>query len=88
LIYFQWGRILTIETEGRQRAAPQTKVAPRGGNLRGRDQSCYGGSEAGIGDDRERGTIDTIDGDRVTVRWDSEIVTTQPIEALDDLTVL
>jgi FKBP-type peptidyl-prolyl cis-trans isomerase 2 len=44
--------------------------------------------EAGIGDDRERGTIDTIDGDRVTVRWDSEIVTTQPIEALDDLTVL
>jgi hypothetical protein len=44
--------------------------------------------EAGTGDDRERGTVGAIDGARVTVQWDSGIVTSQPMAALDDLEVI
>ena len=44
--------------------------------------------EAGFREDRERGTIGGIDGARVTVQWDSGIVTTQPMAALDDLAIL
>ena len=38
---------------------------------------------AGNGDDRDSGIVDAIDGDQVTVRWDSGVVTTQRAAALE-----
>lgn len=37
---------------------------------------------AGQGDDRDTGRVDAINGDTVTVAWDSGVVTTQPAETL------
>lgn len=38
--------------------------------------------EGGTGEDYDRGTVDQIDGEQVTVRWDSLVVTTQPASIL------
>lgn len=37
---------------------------------------------AGKGEDRDSGRIDVIEGDQVTVAWDSGVVTTQSADAL------
>lgn len=37
----------------------------------------------GAGEDRDSGIIDVIDGDAVTVRWDSLVVTTQSVAAIE-----
>ena len=54
------------------------------GNLRVGDKI-----EAGIGADRECGTVQSIDGDKATIAWaQAACVTTQPISALDDLVIV
>ena len=39
--------------------------------------------EGGEGEDHDTGRIAEIDGDQVTVAWDSEVVTTQHWSAID-----
>lgn len=38
---------------------------------------------AGSGEDYDTGTIDKIVGDKATIRWDSHIVTTLPLDGSD-----
>lgn len=38
--------------------------------------------EAGEGEDHDTGTVIEVDGDQVTVAWDSGQRTTQPVDAL------
>lgn len=42
----------------------------------------------GRGDDADAGRIDAIDGSAVTVAWDSGVVTTQALDAIDNLQVI
>jgi hypothetical protein len=45
--------------------------------------------EAGVGDDRERGTVVEIDGHDCRIAWEqSACVTTQPIAALEEMLVI
>ena len=37
---------------------------------------------SGTGDDYDEGIIDRIDGDQAVVRWNSLVVTTQPLDML------
>lgn len=38
--------------------------------------------EGGHGEDRDSGVVSAVDGDQVTVRWDSQVVTTQHFSVL------